>query len=106
MLARAFEPLVGQIPARAGVSDAEHNELLILARSADREAERAKAGDPGHQLGSTMSRFLVRFTEVVSAGDPALVETMVGEIREIVDSADREAVERLRVALDKSRSES
>lgn len=88
----SFEDLVGEIPAGVEVTDAERGELLILARSADREAEHAKAGDEDHQLGVTMARFLTEFATVVGRRDPEAAERIVEELREAVDEHDARAV--------------
>lgn len=94
-----FEEIVEHLPAEVLMTDDERAELIILARSADREARSAEVGE-GHELGSTMARFLVRFTEVVGAGDPAFAARITGELRATVARSDAAALDEHRRGLE------
>jgi hypothetical protein len=95
-----FEQLVATIPDGILLTEAEAGELIVLARSADREALRARRGEQGHELGTTMARFLVRFTELLGASSPGTVEQMVTELREAIADADADALDAHRRGLE------
>jgi hypothetical protein len=99
-MADSFEELVDSVPPEAGLADEARAELVVLARSADRESSRADAGETTHELGATMARFLLRFTEVVGFGRPETVRKIVEELQVSIDEADARALEEFRRGLD------
>jgi type II secretory pathway predicted ATPase ExeA len=98
-MTNSFVELIESTPDDVAMTVAERNELLVLARSADREATKAEAGDEAHELGTTMAKFLLRFTELVGAGSPETVEIIRAELADVIDAADERAIEEFRRGL-------
>jgi RecB family exonuclease len=98
----SFVDVVESVPSDVGLTAAQNNELLVLARSADRESEKARAGEESHDLGSTMARFLVRFADVVGVAAPKAVADMVAELRQVLDEADARALDTFRRSVESS----